>query len=197
MNPELKEMYYAWFEKNKNAFQSELGKIKAKNGQLYRERSGIYHRLRNTTDKEPLLARLEEIKSELSISTEDRIRNFYITQFITSISTELHYITTYKKNRFVKIPYYKNVIVNEDLLYYFLAKTVYGGLQKDDINDKKYAVMKDYLNRYLTDNQDNIDSDDNITISTINTYMSESTKIFSVSDFRKVVNGNNMTLKKS
>ena len=106
-------------------------------------------------------------------------------------------ITTYKKNRFVKIPYYKNVIVNEDLLYYFLAKTVYGGLQKDDINDKKYAVMKDYLNRYLTDNQDNIDSDDNITISTINTYMSESTKIFSVSDFRKVVNGNNMTLKKS
>ena len=197
LNPDLRQSYYAWFDKNKNSFQSELGKIKAIPGKLYRERSGVYHKLRSTDckDREILLARLEAIKDELSISMGDRIRDFFINQFINSISKELHYITTYKKNRFIPVPYYRNLIVKEELLYYYLARKMYNRLKKEDANDKQAALMLEYLSKFLSDNREIMDSEDNVVISTVNTYMSDKIKAFNVSDFKNLVNG--VPLKKS
>ncbi len=186
-----------WYNKNEKALQSKINEFREEFKKLNRDRRGVIYKTKKTYGpiKEKYEGILREIDDKQRISLRDKSRQYMYNGFIDHVSRELEYALAYNNHRHIEVPYYKNSIVNEELLHYYLTKMLCDKAQKPDIEDKKIDKIKKYVSSYISYNEDITDMDNNIEISFKNSYMSGLSRKFSVQPFKDFLK--TKTLKKS
>ena len=195
--PELAAYYDEWHKKN----QDEIDQIMQQTTSKYK-RYGEEIRLQEHMIKTGKIRnswkvreKITKLKAFRSNSLNSIIESEILNAFVNYLSFRIEFLAAYKNNRNIKVSNENDVIVNRELLYYYLAKILFDKTSNPDLETKRLESIKKYIAKYLYDQEQNINSDNKRVIICKDRYMDERVKIYDMSDFKKLVRIK--TLKKS
>ena len=195
--PKLTQSFNEWKEKNERVV-NEIMQIDTSRYKRYGEQIKMLETMiKNKTipydsNVKVKLARYNDYrKTKLGY----RIKMDINKKFIEELTSDANYIITFSNKRYVKLNKPLNLIVNHHLLYYYFTKMFTDKYSEGKDDERHLLAYKEYIERYLTKNEQFISQDNTITIPCENTYIDDKEKVCDVSEFKKIVN--QKTLKKS
>ena len=195
--PELLAYYNKWHDEKIDEVNQIMQQTTSKYKRYGEEIRMLEHMIKTGKIKNSsnIREKINKYKSFRSVNLNSIIESETMNAFINYLSNQISFLATYKNRRYLKLANERNVIVNNDIFYYYLAKLLFEKTDKPDLEERRLESIKKYIAKYLSDNEQYIDSNNMITITCKERYMDEPIKEYDLSDLKKLVSSK--TLKKS